>query len=244
MVIKNYFIAERGYWRPWTEAILRTNPEFLSRYAAYAGHPARTGPLSKRMIELIYLALDSSATHLYSNGVRTHLCLAFEAGATVPDVLDVLRIVTEQGLDAVYDGAQILAEEAGIDLSGNLPSELRARIERALPDDIAGIKALARMDPEYLDQVLAFVDSNDSLDGLGPAEQSLIEIALSACFTGFNPGALRRKIRFALEAGVNHGEILQAIQLGGHLSVHGTALGGMLLKEFLDSSATQASGRK
>lgn len=243
LAIKDYFIAERGYWRPWTEAILRTDPEFLRRYASYAGHPARTGPLSARMIELIYLALDASATHLYSNGVRTHLGMAIEAGATIADALDVFRIVTEQGLDAVYDGAEILAEEAGIDLSGGLPASLRARVERALPSDIQGISALARLDPGYLDAVLAFLDRQDSLEGLGPAEQSLIEIALSACFTGYNPNALRRKIRFALEAGVIHTEILQAIQLGAHLSVHGTALGGLLLKEFLDTCEKAPSGR-
>src|SRR5690606_23638162 len=90
--IKEFFIAERGYWRPWTETILRINPQFLKRYASYAGYPARTGPLSKRMIELIYIALDASATHLFENGVNTHLLLAHEAGATPADVLDVLHL--------------------------------------------------------------------------------------------------------------------------------------------------------
>lgn len=235
--IKAFFIAERGYWRPWTEAILRSNPEFLRRYASYAGHPARHGPLSPRMVELIYLGLDCSSTHLYVNGARTHLALAFEAGASTADVLDVLRIVTEQGLETVYESAEILAEEAGVEMQDSLPAGLRARVERVLPAGIRGVEALARLDPAYLDAVLEFLDCEDSLDGLGPAERSLIEIALSACFTGYNANALRRKIRFALGAGVARGEILQAIQLGAHLSVHGTALGALLLKETLDAKA-------
>jgi alkylhydroperoxidase/carboxymuconolactone decarboxylase family protein YurZ len=35
----------------------------------------------------------------------------------------------------------------------------------------------------------------------------------------------------ALDAGITRGEILQAIQLGAHLSVHGTALGATVLSE-------------
>jgi alkylhydroperoxidase/carboxymuconolactone decarboxylase family protein YurZ len=39
------------------------------------------------------------------------------------------------------------------------------------------------------------------------------------------PDAARRAIRAALADGATPDEILQAIQLGAHLSVHGTALG-------------------
>ena len=44
--IKELFIAERGYWRPWTETMLQACPGFVEQYARYAGYPARTGPLS------------------------------------------------------------------------------------------------------------------------------------------------------------------------------------------------------
>lgn len=71
--IKAYFIEKRGYWRPWTEALLKNNPSFLKKYADYAGYPVSIGCLSQRMVELIYVALDASATHLYEAGLRTHL---------------------------------------------------------------------------------------------------------------------------------------------------------------------------
>lgn len=229
--IKDFFIAERGYWRPWTEAILRSNPQFLRRYANYAGYPARSGPLSARMVELIYVALDASSTHLYAAGVRTHVAMALQAGATMADILEVFQIVARQGLETVYQGVSILAEEAGLDLSDPLPSRLRARVERVLPGGMAAIDALAQMDPGYLDVLLEFLDAADTMEGLGPAERILIEIALNACFTGFNAAALRRAIRMALDAGITRAEILQAIQLGAHLSVHGTALGATVLSE-------------
>ena len=60
--IKARFIAERGYWRPWTETMLRDNPRFLDRYAAYAGHPARVGSLTAKQVEDAARAAEASAT--------------------------------------------------------------------------------------------------------------------------------------------------------------------------------------
>lgn len=236
--IKEYFIAERGYWRPWTETILRINPQFLKRYASYAGYPARSGPLSKRMIELIYIALDASSTHLYENGLRTHLQLAHEAGATPADVLDVLHLVSSQGLESVYSAVEILAEEAGIALAPKVPADLRARADRIFPTDSRFVAVLAQLDPGYLQVLVDFLEYGDPIDGLSPSERLLVEIALNSCFTGYNDKSLRRLIRIALDAGIDHAEILQAIQLGAHLSVHGTALGATLLDQFL-STQTQ-----
>ena len=71
-VLKDAFIRARGYWRPWTEGLLRLDPEFLATYARYGGYPAETGPLSRKMCELIYVALDGSATHLFRSGLALH----------------------------------------------------------------------------------------------------------------------------------------------------------------------------
>lgn len=231
LAIKDYFIRERGYWRPWTETILRINPQFLRRYATYAGYPARTGPLSQRMIELIYVALDASSTHLFAAGARTHMEMALRVGATPLDILDVLHIVTAQGLETVYQSVNILAEEAGLGPGRPLPSDLRARVGAVFPEDEPFIAMLAQLDPGYLDAVVEFLEYGDPIEGLSPTERTLIEIALNACFTGHNPVALRRLIRVALDAGVNRAEILQAIQLGAHLSVHGAAMGATILED-------------
>jgi len=239
--IKAYFIAERGYWRPWTETILRINPEFLRRYATYAGYPARTGPMSARMIELIYVALDASSTHLFTAGIKTHLDLAMKAGATPADILDVLHLVAAQGLEAVYSGVSILAEEAGLPDNCHLPSEQRARVAAIFPENARHVAALAQLDPGYLDVLLGFLEYGDPMEGLRPTERTLIEIALNACFTGRNEESLRRLIRIALDGGVDRAEILQAIQLGAHLAVHGTALGATLLEEHLTTSQSGAA---
>src|SRR6516165_6963190 len=117
---KEAFVRARGYWQPWTEALLRLDPEFLETYGKYAGYPAATGPLSHKMCELIYVALDGSATHLFRPGLALHLRFALESGASVQEIIDVLRLATAQGLDGPTIGVAILTEElaaAGLDTS-------------------------------------------------------------------------------------------------------------------------------
>jgi alkylhydroperoxidase/carboxymuconolactone decarboxylase family protein YurZ len=109
--IQAEFVRERGYWRPWTDTLLRERPEFLRQYARYAGYPARTGPMSDRMVELTYVALDASASHLFESGLRTHMGKALECGATPADIFDVLHLVATQGLEAAGQAAVILAQE-------------------------------------------------------------------------------------------------------------------------------------
>jgi alkylhydroperoxidase/carboxymuconolactone decarboxylase family protein YurZ len=229
--IKAQFIEARGYWRPWTETILQAHPAFLERYACYAGYPARHGPLSARMVELIYVALDASSAHLYAAGLKTHLAGAFAAGASEADVFDVLHLVAAQGLECVYQCAAILAEEAGQTGAPSIDAALAARIERLCPQSASLLEALAAQDSGYVDVLLDFLEHGATGRGLNHTERSLIQIALHACFTAFNPDAVRRLVRIALDGGAPPPEIRQALQLGAHLSVHGTALGATAIGE-------------
>jgi len=232
--IKAHFIAERGYWRPWTQAILRYKPQFLNSYASYAGYPARHGPLSGRLIELIYIALDSSATHLYPAGLRTHLDFARKAGVSAADVFDVLHIVATQGLNHVYDAVSILAQEAGLEPREAMSVQQRERVRRHFQETPAFMETMAQLDPGYLDVLLDFLEEQNGQSapgGLAMVERRLIEVALAACFTGFNETMLRIRIRGALQTGVSQAQLLQAIQLGAHLSIHGTALGANTFEE-------------
>ncbi|WP_319824022.1 carboxymuconolactone decarboxylase family protein [Thalassovita sp.] len=222
--IKAKFIARRGYWRPWTEVLLHHDAQFVADYADYAGYPAQHGSLSARMVELIYVALDSSATHLFEPGLVTHLQKAREAGASTADLLDVLHIVACQGLSGVFAGAEILAQETGLSGPQSMPADLREQVDRVLPHAGDSISMLAALDPGYLRCVLAFLDHDGPAGGLDAGERSLIEIALHACFTGFSADMLRQSIRAALAAGRCPAEIMTAMQLTAHLSVHGTAL--------------------
>jgi alkylhydroperoxidase/carboxymuconolactone decarboxylase family protein YurZ len=234
--IKESFIAERGYWRPWTETMLRACPGFVEQYARYAGYPARTGPLSQRMVELIYVALDSSSSHLFESGLQTHMKRALEVGATEADIFDVLHLVAVQGAVSVGQAGDILAELAGPPEAGAIDDALQARIDALGPAHALSLAAVARMDPGYAEVLLDFIEKGRPATGLSAAERSLVQVALHACFTAFNPDATRQVLSVALSQGVARAELLQAIQLGSHLAVHGTALGANVFRQLQDQA--------
>ncbi len=240
--IKARFIAERGYWRPWVDVMLQVSPGFVAQYASYAGYPARTGPLTVRMVELIYVALDASSSHLFESGLTTHMGKALEAGATQNDIFDVLHLVTVQGMASVCQAADILAELTGVHAGGDVAIEvaidaaLQTRIDRLGASHALALASVARLDAGYATALLDFIEQGRPGDGLSDAERSLVQLALHACFTALNPAAVRQVITVALSQGVSRPELLQAIQLGAHLAVHGTALGANVFRQLTGTS--------
>ena len=228
--IKAYFIAERGYWRPWTETMLDECPGFVEQYARYAGYPARTGPLSERMVELIYVGLDASSSHLFESGLHTHMKRAFEVGATPADVVDVLHLVAVQGVASVGQASEIVAELSALAGTASISPALQARVDRLGAPHALQLAALAQLDPGYAEVLLDFIEQGRPAAGLTEAERTLVQLALHACFTAFNPGAVRQIVSHALAQGLAPTEMLQAIQLGAHLAVHGSALGAKVLQ--------------
>lgn len=234
--VKAYFIAERGYWRPWTETMLQAAPGFVAQYARYAGHPARTGPLSPRMVELIYVGLDSSSSHLFESGLRTHMQRALEVGATHNDIVDVLHLVAVQGLASVCQASDILMELAGAGAPvATINASLQARIDRIGPEHALTLRAVAQLGPEFVEVMLDFIEQGHAGDGLAPAERTLVQLAMHACFTAFNADAVRQLIASGLAQGTSVAELHQAIQLGAHLAVHGTALGANVFRQLTEA---------
>ena len=228
--IKALYERERGYWRPWNDVLLQHRPGFLQAYAEYAGYPASKGVLSERMVELVYVALDASATHLFPTGLKLHMQKALACGATDSDVLDVLVLVCLQSLGSVTDAMDEMQT-----VYGSVPEAAEAADAPACAEALnlpaMLFSQLQPLDPPYFSRLQALAHSGCSETGLSAAERSLISIALHACFTGSNRTGLRASIARAHALGVEQMAVLQVIQMGAHLAVHGTALGATTLAE-------------
>ena len=229
--IKAFFIAQRGYWRPWVDTMLQISPGFVQQYARYAGYPARTGPLTERMVELIYVGLDASSSHLFESGLQTHMKRALEVGATQNDIFDVLHLIAVQGVASVGQACGILAELTGAADAAVIDEKLQARIDRLGATHALSLTAVAQLDPGYAEVLLDFIEQGRPGTGLTPAERSLVQLAMHACFTAFNPDAVRQIITTGLSQGLTPAEMQQAIQMGAHLAVHGTALGANMFRQ-------------
>jgi alkylhydroperoxidase/carboxymuconolactone decarboxylase family protein YurZ len=235
--IKAFFIAQRGYWRPWTDTMLQACPGFVAQYARYAGYPARTGPLSERMVELVYVALDASGSHLFEAGLNTHMKRAIEVGASQADIFDVLHLVAMQGIASACQAADILAELTSPREAAQVDKALQARIDSLGPAHALSLASVAQLDAGYADVLLDFVEQGRPEAGLTPAERSIVQLALHACFTAFNPTAVRQIVSTGLSQGSSPAELLQAIQLGAHLAVHGSALGANAYRHLHETGA-------
>lgn len=242
--LKQAFIDARGYWRPWTEGLLRLDPAFLATYASYGGYPAETGPLSRKMCELIYVALDGSATHLFRSGLALHTRLALEQGASPQEIVDVLRLATAQGLEGCNAGVAILVEELAAAGLNTFPGELSDQ-QKALREAYVAqfgdfpdfCDQWLRLDPGYFAVLLDLLAGGRAAGGLDERARCLISLALNACFTALNPPALRVQVRRALRLGIDKREIVQILQMTAHLGVHACAIGVPVLLEAIDEQA-------
>lgn len=110
--VKEKFKEGRGYWSDFWEAVLRMDHEFLDKYTDLSSHPWAEGVLDPKMKEFIYIAADVSTTHLYTQGLESHIENAIEYGATRDELLELIELVSEQGYDTMIEGLPIIVEEA------------------------------------------------------------------------------------------------------------------------------------
>ena len=109
--LKDEFTANRGYWHEFWDGLLELDPELFAAYVRFSSVPWRTGVLEPKVKELVYIAFDAAATHLYAPGLKLHMRNAVRLGATTAEILEVLEIVSVIGIHAATVGVPILAEE-------------------------------------------------------------------------------------------------------------------------------------
>lgn len=243
---KQEYIRKRGYWVEFNDGLLKYSQAFLETYMKYAALPAAEGPLSPRMVELVYVAADASATHMFGEGLLIHTKLALARGASPTDVVETLQIATAQGVEGVTMGVEILVEElqaAGKDtgfLQAPLTAEqlaLKAAYEARFGDWPAFADHLLRLHPSYFAVLAELLAAPEVTGSLSAKERSLIAVALNAAFTHQNPAGTRLHVARAIHAGATKEEILQAMQLTAHLGIHACVIGVPMLMK-----AVQAAG--
>jgi AhpD family alkylhydroperoxidase len=109
--IKADFTKTRGYWHEFWDEMLELDPELFAAYTEFSSVPWRSGPLSPKVKEFVYIAFDTAATHLYVKGLRLHIENAIGYGATAQEILEVMEIASVLGMHATTTAAPILAEE-------------------------------------------------------------------------------------------------------------------------------------
>lgn len=98
--LKADFEANRGYWNPIWDGVLKLSPDFFEAYLEYSSVPWKHGVLEPKVKELVYCAFDCSATHLWLPGLKLHMRNALGYGATPLEIMEVIQIASVLGAHA------------------------------------------------------------------------------------------------------------------------------------------------
>lgn len=102
--------AQGKFNQAWT-AIKKWDPIWLDRFLAIGLDPDIESVLGERTLELLYIAIDATVTHLYHPGIRRHIDAALRLGVSPLEILEVLKLVSLQGILSIEVGVRILDEE-------------------------------------------------------------------------------------------------------------------------------------
>jgi alkylhydroperoxidase/carboxymuconolactone decarboxylase family protein YurZ len=104
-------MRELGQWNEAWNAFFGLDPVWTDEFMATGAGVYAGGVLPAKDVELLSIAFDASYTHMYAPGTRRHIRSALRLGATVEEIMAVLKLCVVQGVQACNLGVPILAEE-------------------------------------------------------------------------------------------------------------------------------------
>ena len=100
-----------GQWNTAWDGFFELDPAWTEAIIAASLPVYTSGVFTPKLAELLSIAVDASITHMYAPGTRRHIQSALKLGATVEEIMEVLKICVSQGIQAINLGIPILAEE-------------------------------------------------------------------------------------------------------------------------------------
>ena len=244
--LKNEFIKNRGYWADFWAQVLDLDADFFAAYSKLSSVPAKTGHLTPKVREFLYIAIDASTTHLYRPGLRLHIKNALNCGATQEEVMEVLELTSVLGIHTCTLGVPLLIEELRDMGRGHEFDviELNER-EKKLKEQFIGNRgywnelwdSLLKLSPEFFEAYLEFSSVPWQSGPLPPKIKEFIYIAIDTATTHLYQEGARQHIRNALELGATKEEIMEVLQCTSVLGVHSTVEGVPILIEEIDKAS-------
>jgi alkylhydroperoxidase/carboxymuconolactone decarboxylase family protein YurZ len=242
--IKQEFIRVRGTWSDTWEGVLRLDPEFLKAYLDFSAVPWRKNHLDDKVKELVYIAIDANATHMYLPGVRQHIRAARALGATPQEIMEVLELSATLGIHAMNVGVPILVEVLAEKGMRTGPAPLTAHQQR-LKAEFTKTRGywhpfwdeLLELDPEMFAAYTAFSSVPWRSGTLEPKVKELVYIAFDTAATHLYVKGLKLHIENAIGYGATPHEILEVMEIASVLGIHGVTAAAPILLEEMENAA-------
>jgi alkylhydroperoxidase/carboxymuconolactone decarboxylase family protein YurZ len=100
-----------GQWNDAWNPFYEMDPGWTEEFMTVGGGIYVGGVFSAKDAELLSIAFDVSYTHMYAPGTRRHIKNALKAGASIEEIMEVLKLCVVQGVQACNLAVPILAEE-------------------------------------------------------------------------------------------------------------------------------------
>ena len=100
-----------GQWNAAWDPFFALDPRWTDEFMATGLGIYASKTFTPKEVELLSIAFDASYTHMYAPGTRRHIRGALAAGATVEEIMEVLKLCVAQGVQACNLGVPILEEE-------------------------------------------------------------------------------------------------------------------------------------
>jgi AhpD family alkylhydroperoxidase len=238
--VKADFIAVRGTWSDLWESILQLDPEFLKAYLDFSAVPWRSNHnhLDNKTKELMFIAVDAAATHMYAPGVRQHIKAAFKAGATPQEIMEVIELTSTLGIHAMNIGVPILVQvlvEKGMRTG---PAPLDANQERIKADFTANRgywhsfwDEMLELDPDLFETYTAFSSVPWKFGTLSPKVKEFVYIAFDTAATHLYVPGLKLHIENAIGYGATPQEILEVMEIASVIGIHAATTAVPILVE-------------
>lgn len=107
-----------GHWNEEWDALLFLDPVWIDQYMAICSDLYAENVLPPKQLELLLVAFDAAYVRINGPVTRRHIKNAFRAGATVEEIMEVLKLGVVQGMQACNLGVTILAEELQTSAAG------------------------------------------------------------------------------------------------------------------------------
>jgi alkylhydroperoxidase/carboxymuconolactone decarboxylase family protein YurZ len=244
------FLETFGYWHEMWNSLLVADPEFFEAYLHFGGVPWRQRHLEPKVKELIHIAVDGAATHLYMPGLRQHIRNAIDLGATKEEIMEVLELTSTLGIHACNIGVPILVEELAakgqkLELKRSDRQErLKAEFEKKRGYWNSFWDDLLALDPDFFEAYIHFSSVPWVSGVLEPKIKEFIYTAFDVAATHLYESGLRQHIRNAIGYGATKEEILEVIELASTIGIHSCNLGVPILLEELEKISSNTSGEK
>ena len=99
-----------GQWNTAWDPFFALDPVWTDEFMATAVGIYQSGVLPPREVELISIAFDASYTYMYAPGTCRHITAALKLGATLEEVMEMVKVRVVKGVQACNLGVPILAE--------------------------------------------------------------------------------------------------------------------------------------